>query len=369
MARARPPLWLATPSRLAGLTRPQAIVGLVLLAIVLLAALGAVDDPAAGRAEGVVRGGEADVVLYQQVVDGVRAGGNYYAVAADALRAGDYPLRPFVTFRLPTLAVVEAHLPAAGVIALLYLLAAAVGLAWAVRLRPAFARGPPFAVALILLAAGLVAFVQPELVAFHEIWAGLLIALALARRRRGRWLDAVAIGVAAMLVRETAALFVLVMAILAALEGERREACGWALAIAIFAGVVALHVHAVAQVVRPLDPHSPGWGGMLGFGFFVQAVTLSTALRLLPSVIAALLTGLALCGWAGWREPLALRALATFALYAMLIGVAGRADTFYWALLVAPTLLVGLAFVPDALRDLVVAALDRRRIVVKRLSR
>ena len=58
-----------------------------------------------------------------------------------------------------------------------------------------------------------------------------------------------------------------------------------------------------------------------------------------------------------------------FALYAALLGVAGRVDTFYWGLLVAPVLLVGLAFVPDALRDLLAAALDKRRITVKRVVR
>ncbi|MBQ9726124.1 MAG: diadenylate cyclase CdaA, partial [Kiritimatiellae bacterium] len=39
---------------------------------------------------------------------------------ADALRAGNYPLRPFVTFRLPGLAMVQAHLPRLATMGLLY---------------------------------------------------------------------------------------------------------------------------------------------------------------------------------------------------------------------------------------------------------
>src|SRR3569623_1928485 len=98
---------------------------------------------------------------------------------------------------------------------LLYVLAACVMLAWFIRLRPAFARVPPLLIALVLLAGGMTAFVQCELVAFHEIWAGLLIALSLALRRRGRWVAAVAFGMIAMLVRETVGLYVAIMAALA----------------------------------------------------------------------------------------------------------------------------------------------------------
>ena len=66
-----------------------------------------------------------------------------------------------------------------------------------------------------------------------------------------------------------------------------------------------------------------------------------------------------------------MRALSTFAVYAVLLGMFGRADTFYWGLMVAPTLLIGLAFVPDGLRDLLSAAGAgrRRRITVTRVVR
>ncbi|WP_375429420.1 hypothetical protein [uncultured Sphingomonas sp.] len=347
---------------------------LALLVLLLAACLLALRSPApppvsgdpANRAED-----QADVVLYQTIVDQMRHGGEYYAVTAQALRTGDYPLKPFVTFRLPTLAAVQGRLSEAGSVVLLYLAAAAVALAWWVRFVPAFGRAPPRIVALLLLGGGMLVFVQADLMWFHEIWAGLLIALSLALRRPGRWVEAVAIGLAATLVRETAALYVAVMAAAAWIEGERREAFGWALATAVLAVVVAAHAHAVTQVVRPLDPASPGWAGMLGFGFFVRTMTLSTALSLAPLGLAAPLVGMALFGWAAWAEPLAARALAVFTAYAVLLGVAGRVDTFYWGLLVAGPLLIGLAFVPDALRDLARAATGerRRRITVTRVVR
>lgn len=365
-------LWLAQPSRYATLSPARARWVFAALALLLLASLTSLaapgpppvsGDPAA-RAQD-----QADVILYETIVDGVRHGGDYYVVAADALRSGDYPLRPFVTFRLPALAIIQSLAPAWAALALLWMLAATVLVAWALRLAPALSRVPPLVIALALLSGGLTVFVQPDLIYFHEIWAGLLVALSLALRQRGRSVEAIALGLAAILIRETAALYIVVMAVAAFIEGERREAAGWAGTLAVLAAAVACHAVAVAAVVRPLDPASPGWHGMLGFGFFVRTMAISTPLALAPLWLGALLVALSLVGWGAWREPLAARALALFAVYALLIGVFGRVDTFYWGLIVAPTLLVGLAFVPDGLRDLTRAALDRRRITVTRSAR
>lgn len=369
-------VWLSQPSRFAGVPRDRARWALLLLVTLLAATLLALRAPGPAPATGDPgeRAQEGtDIVLYETIVARVRHGENYHEAAADALRTGDYPLKPFVTFRLPTLAVVQARLPERGSTVLLYALALAVALAWWRRLAPAFKRALPKVVAFLLLGGGMLVFVQSELAFFHEIWAGLLIALSLALRRPGRWVEAAAFGLAAALVRETAALYVGVMGAMAWMEGERREALGWAAAAAVLAVVVAAHAYAVAQVVRPLDPASPGWSGLLGFGFFVRTVTSATALRLLPLVIGAPLVGLALFGWAAWREPMASRASGMFAAYALLLGVAGRADTIYWGLLVAGPLLVGLAFAPDGLRDLARAALGdarrRGRITVRRVVR
>lgn len=373
MARHRAPWWLSTPTGFAGLRRGRARLWLVALALLMLASLGAViaPDPTRPAADTVARArqGDGDVALYQAIVLGVRNGGGYYDVTASALRRGDYPLRPFVTFRLPTLAVVLAGLPPVTGIALLLALDAGVVFAWFLRLRPVFRRPLPMVVAMILLLGGIVASFQPALIAFHEIWAGPLIALSLAVRRPGRWIEAAAIGMIAMLVRETAALYVGIMAAAAVIDGERREAAGWTATLAVLAGVLAFHASAVAQVVKPLDPASPGWAGMLGVGFFFRTMALSTALNLLPGWIGAVLVALALFGWAAWRQPVAHRALATIIAYAVLIAMFGRLDTFYWGLMIAPILLVGLVFVPDALADLGTAALDNRRITVTKAIR
>ena len=256
--------WLAEPTRFAALGRARARIALAVLGLFLLLSLTALvtagpppvsGDPAK-RADD-----QSDVVLYESIVAGVRHGGGYYEVAADALRAGNYPLRPFVTFRLPGLAMVQAHLPRLATMGLLYLLVASVFAVWGSRLRAGMTRWPPVAIGLALLAAGLMAFVQPDLWAFHEIWAGLLVALSLGIRRQGRWIEAVGIALLAMLIRETAALFALVMLAAAWLEGQKREAIGWGAAIACLAVALGFHAWAVGQVTTAADPASPGWAG------------------------------------------------------------------------------------------------------------
>lgn len=367
--RSTAPWWLTERTRFAVLSPQRARIALGLLALLLaacLTALVAPGPPPASRDPAKAAEDRADVLLYESIVAGLRDGRGYYEVTATALRRGDYPLRPFVTFRLPTLAVVQSAMPMRVAIAMLYLLAAGVVLAWAIQLRPVFRRPPPFAIALVLLISGMAAFVQAELVHFHEVWAGLLIALSLSVRRDDRFAHAIGFGLMAMLIRETAALYVLVMAALALIEGRRREALGWSLALAVMVPVVAAHAWAVAQVVDATDPASPGWTGLLGFGFFVKTMSISTALAIAPGWCSALLVGLALFGWSAWPGGLARRALMTFAAYAMLLSLFGRVDTFYWGLMIAPSFLIGLAFVPDGLKDLITAAGRRRRITVTR---
>ncbi|HEU4960220.1 MAG TPA: hypothetical protein VFT56_07405 [Sphingomonas sp.] len=372
MPARRPTLWLARPTRWARLNRGQARAAIVLIAAVLAACLLALPRTAPGPADrdsGAAARDHADVVLYDSIVDAMRHGGAYYPVTANALRAGEYPLRPFFTFRLPTLAVVEAALPEATMVALLYLLMAGVVFAWLARLRPAFCRRAPLVAALVLLVAGMIVFVRRDFVAFHEVWAGPLVALSLALRRPGRWTEAATVALIAMLIRETAALFAVVMLLIALVEGERREALGWAGAIAVFGIALAAHAQAVTAVVGPLDLATPGWGGLLGFGFFVKALTIVTPLMLLPVAVGALLVGAALFGWLSWDDPLGLRAVAVLIAYAALIGIGARPDNFYWAMLIAPIALVGLAFAPDGIGDLLHRALDRRRVTVTRITR
>lgn len=358
----------------------QARLALALFALLLVACLTALGSPGprpsvgSGSAAGVVTAeaeppGQTDLLLYQTIVAGVRSGSPYYTVAVEAQRMGHYPLKPFFAVRLPTLAVVQAALPAGLVHLLLMLLCLGTILAWVTRLRSEMTGLVPVGIAGVLVIAGLYVNLDFGFAVFHEVWAGPLIALSLALRRPGHWLPAVAFGLSAMLIRETALLYVAIMAMFAWIEGERREMLGWLGAIAIFAGVLAVHAYAVDLATRPLDRVSQGWSGFEGFGFFVKLATISSGLDLLPQWIASLVLGTSLFGWLAWRDSTATRAVAIFAGYAALISLFARSDNFYWALMTTPLLLVGIVFVVDGLRDVLTAAFDTRRITVTRVIR
>jgi hypothetical protein len=369
------PRWLAAPTRFAALPWRQARVAGALAVLLVLACFTALHAPgppentqdSAPAAEKT--DDRADVLLYQNIIAGIRHGGGYYETAAVEMRRGPYPLRPFVTFRLPTLAMVQALLPDLASVILLFAVAIGALYAWWRALDGVFARPTIRIAAVILLGAGMSSFIRPDLVTFHEVWAGPLIALSLALRRPGNATAAIGVAAIAMLIRETSALYVGIMLMFALYERSWREVAGWAAALALLAVVVGFHAHAVAQVVRPYDDASPGWSGMLGFGFVVHVLVLATALSQGPLWLGAPLVGVAAIGWAGWSSPLALRTLATLAGYGVLLALFCRTDTYYWVLLCAPLLLPGLALAPDAIRDLWRAALDRRRITVTRVAR
>ena len=343
------------PSRFARWPRAAAAAVLALLATLMIAGIAAAPVPInAQAAEAAARPGQggADAALYRTIVAGMRTGGGYYPVAARSLRDGGFPLRPFLAFRLPTLASLLAAVPPMAARAAMLLLIAGVIAAWTMRLGEVFAAPAALAAASLLVLAGVIAAAQPDMIVFHEIWAALLIALSLALRRDRAWAASLAIGLGAALIRETAIAYLLAMAVLALVEGRRREAAGWAAGIAVFALFLAWHAGQVAGVTGPADPASPGWGGLGGWPFLLSSVRLTGAFALLPPWTVAMLLPLALLGWIGCRARFAWRVAAMLLGYAAMVMLFARPDNFYWSLLLGPLLPLGLAFAPAALIDL-----------------
>ena len=359
MRRALTPRWLASPSRFAVVSQPTARVVLALVALVLLATLMAISAPI----------GQPDTSLYAGIVEAVRHGGSYYAVAGDALRAGRYPLEPFTAFPLPTLAVVAGSSPDLAVTTMLYCLAAAVAVAWYARLTLSLKTRAARTLAAVLLSAGLAPLLRTDLSNLPETWAGLLIALSLGVHRSGRWIDAVAFGLAAALICDAAVLYIVTMTGFAIRERRRDETLGWIAALGLLAIVLAFHAHAVAAIVTPLDIAVTGTDASASTGSVVSAFASATMLDYVPLWVAGPVVGLALFGWTTWRDAIAPRVLGTILLAVLLIALLDRSGTSQSALLVSPLLLVGLVLALDGLRDLFAAALDRRRITVKRIIR
>jgi hypothetical protein len=293
-----------------------------------------------------------DLALYRRVTVRMIDGASYYPAAADEHRKAGYPLRPFITVRMVVLVLFAA-------------------LAWWLRLRritDATTLQP--VICLLVVGMGLVTFVAAaDLVASHEVWAATLLALSWAMWGGFRdpafvdslrnWLPSVVLATFAVLIRETALPFMLLMAAFAVWHRRWRETAAWGAAVLVFSACLLLHADQVATVVTTADQMSPGWANFSGWPFFVLAMHGATGLRVLPEWMAPFFVPLIMLGWASWRSgggsDTSAFGCLLFAGYALMFMVLGRPDNWYWGLLLSPLFPLGLLFAPQAIADLVSA--------------
>jgi hypothetical protein len=299
-----------------------------------------------------------DLQLYDRIAERVAAGEDYYAVAVSEQRARNFPVRPAIAVRLPTLAFLSGWLGPTGMFALAILLGLGILAAWWQRLGEEPGGADRRMIALLLLAIGSLIALKPQYLAQHEVWAGLLLALAGGLLRPGKWRAAWVPVALAVAIRELALPFVLLLAALAAWRRDWRELAAWAVLSSLFAVGLAWHLHEVGKYLLPTDPASPPWLVFRGIPGLSGNIVDSSVLHLLPARLAAPLALLPLLGWAGWKSPAGRFFALLFAGYGLLFMIAGRANNFYWALVVTPAWFVGYAFLPMALRSLVARAVE-----------
>ena len=331
---------------------------LLLALLILLCAYGATlsVQPVPARSETVVDRTDTDLALYQAVAARVGAGEGYYPAVVAEQRARDYPLRPIVTVRLPTLATLIGTIGPDAASLLLRLLAFAAIAALAIRLRASSGSRLRWGVATGLAAAAIALLTVPVMTFWHESWAALFIALSLACHTPKRWAASLVFGICAVAIRELAVPYLGVMAVLAWRDGNRREAAAWAGAILLFFVMLGGHAFALSHYVTASDGASQGWSGAGGWPFILGMAQRCTLLALVQPPLIALLLPLSLLGWAARRTPTFERGALMLCGYIAAFMIVGRPDNFYWALLLAPLLPIGLAFAPGALRDLGAAA-------------
>ena len=345
--------------RFAHFSRGYAV--LVLLAMVALlavAALGASRAPAdaiipsaAQAVADVEPVRDADLQLYDRIAGRVAAGESYYAAAIDEQRAANFPVRPGVAVRLPTMAFLTALMGGEAFGGLL-LLGALAGGAWYVRLGEEPGGRERRLLAVVLLLFGMAAGLNPSYLVLHEVWAGLFVALAIGLHRAGTWHWAWLAAAAALAIREHALPFVLLLGAMAAWRRDWREASAWGVLVLLFLVGLWLHVSRVEAMLLPSDSESPSWLALRGLQGLTGNIVATSPLQFLPAWLAAPFALLPLLGWAGWKSPLGTFAALLCAGYGVLFMIAGRDNNFYWALLVTPVWFAGLAFLPLALRSL-----------------
>jgi hypothetical protein len=304
-----------------------------------------------------------DLALYDRAIERIRGGEHYYDFIVAEQRAADYPLRPGVAVRLPTLAYINAWLGMSGQVAASLALLLAVMMAWWRRLgeEPGGKQKRLTAFALLLVGASL--GLNRHFFVLHELWAGMLLALSFALHRPGteagkdgKWGWALAVAALAVAIREHALPFILLMAALALWRRNWKEGAAWSVLALAFLALLAVHLQIIGAQVLPSDPYGQGWMELRGLSGWISYVALSSNLRFLPGFVAGPLVVLAMLGWAAWKSPAGLFGLLLYAGYGLLFMIAGRPDNFYWGAMVAPAMLVGLAFAAPGLRALIAAA-------------
>jgi len=356
--------------RFAGWDRwPARILLLVVAALLVLAAIAPLSATLDGKpsevpsliGDGAPNGQteserDEDLAFYDRVIERIGHGENYYDFIVEEQRARDYPVRPGLAVRLPTLAWIHASLGEPAMIALAIALLFACIWAWWNRLgeEPGGVRFRLLGTALMAMGGSL--GLNRSFFVLHELWAGMLIALAFGLHRPGRWGAALFVAALALALRELVLPFVLLMAAMAAWRKDWREATAWIMLVAVFAAIMAWHLSLIAVQEVPSDPVGPDWLVLRGLSGWLGNIVLSSNLRLLPHELASPVVILMALGWAGWKSSAGTTGTFLYLGYGLAFMLAGRANNFYWGAVVAPAMFIGLAFLPMALPSLVRAA-------------
>ena len=258
-----------------------------------------------------------DLALYDIAIERIQRGEHYYDFIVEEQRAAQYPVTPGIAVRLPTLAYINAWLGKAGQTAAAILLLIAVAIAWWRRLgdEPGGKRYRAMGMALLMMSASL--GLTRYFFVLHELWTGMLLALAFGLHRPGRWRWSVVVAALAVSIRELALPFILLMAAMAFWRRDGKEGAAWSALAVAFLALLLGHLYLVAQQVLPTDPSGQGWLYLRGLSGWMSNVALSSNLRFLPHWIAGPAIILAMFGWAAWRSSAGLFGLLLYLGYGL----------------------------------------------------
>jgi hypothetical protein len=281
-----------------------------------------------------------DTDLFGAVIDRVRGGESYYSADAEAMRSYGYPTASVFNWRLPTLTLFQAALPSLG---------------WSVAILTALGLGTlTLWFRYLSRSVGHVALLVPVLITtfpvwplirdssalLHDLWAGELIALSLACWASGAVGISLAAALAAVSIRELAVPYVLVMAFMAVLERKRKEATSWFMLTLFFSGLLAWHIAHALPLLAPKSPYY-GWAVLGGWRFVLKTAQVNVLLMEAPAWFVALVVPAISAGLLCWRTPVGRRVAATVTIYLAAFTIVGRPDNWYWGLIVAPLLPLG----------------------------
>lgn len=349
----------ASESRFHALAAAPARLILLLLAFALAASLlpaaQTVQPPPAKTAQD-----DGDLLLYEAIVARMQAGQGYYDAAVTEQRARHYPLRPFPTVRLPSLASILAIFGKPMAQALMLLIWISAVIAWQKRLKPHVPKPIWASMGAALLLCSILPVIRIHYVTVHELWASGLLALALALYRPQSWRPTLLLAACALAIREHSLPVLFLIAAHALWQRRWPELAAWVSVILGFALLLWLHGQMVMAVTLPTDHISPGWVTFGGVNRAMMFFYQTSWLRILPQYLAYPLIILSLFGWLSWRNRLGLLVSLCLLGYGMIFAILGRPDTFYWGFLMGPLLGMGMVFLRLSLAPLIQAAWPRQ---------
>jgi hypothetical protein len=289
-----------------------------------------------------------DAQMFALVVERVRAGEDYYSAMGAELRQHGYPTRDPFNWRTPLHLSALALAPWAVWRALLTALLVALYVGVMITVRS----GPAALASNGLMLGVLVVTAAPDAIFVSEAWAGVLLALSVCAYALDRSSVAIVLALTALVVRELAAPYCVVCALLAVSDRRWRQCAAWAAGAAIYSGYYSWHV---AQVLahRAADDiaHGTGWLTLPGVPFLQAALLKLGWFALLPSSMAALATALLAAGLVAPGTPRRLRAAS--AAFAGLFLVAGFPFNDYWGFIAAPVWAITCGYGVGAIIDTV----------------
>jgi hypothetical protein len=213
-------------------------------------------------------------------------------------------------------------------------------------------------VGLLLSAAAAVTVVDSQGRWLTEAWCGLLIGLSLAAYLWSAWVPAAVFGLAALFLRELAAPYCVVCALLAFRARRTRELTVWGAGLSLFGLYYAWHVVQVFGEMRQGDlAHPRPWLRFGGLGFWLATIKTNKAFFATPRLVLAVASVLLVA--ALWARSLPPHVRWSVVAYGLFFAAAGQPFNDYWGFVSAFVYALALAYGPVGLSALIRQATAR----------
>ena len=299
----------------------------------------------------------SDLELYWAEVDRIADGQGYYEAASIELPARGYPTQSVFNWRMPLPMWFLGKLPRPeygkwllSAFAVTLLVSGSIIAIQEGTFLEATALG-------VLLGGAILPCVLSDLYVSPLLWSSVFLSLSIcAYSWNQRWL-VLLLGLAAVVFREFALLYCVLMAVIAGRNRHLRELVGWIVVIAIFAGFLVFHILQVKHYQDVPDvADTSHWLELNGLPAIIGMTQMNGFLLLLPQWVSAIYLASSILGFVDWRSSLGNRMSLTVGAFLLVFMIVGKDVNQYWGVMFAPLLCFGAARAPMALRRLIRAA-------------